>query len=576
MSDRHDDTDRTSTDSAQPMTAFEQRLREGLHASAAAVQPSPDGWRRVQQRRRRRRTVQVGGLAVAGAAAVLAGVIVLGNVPDTSITFDPGVGDAPTVDVAQDVPAGPATDAAAIVYADADGVHMIEPDVTPVVTGLLEPDGAVTDLAVLPGGTPSAFTLVIRTEDAAGCGQLSWTTLGVDTGWSVGPTDGSTDELGVLVHGTETNPVDPGTTTCAGAPVFASDGSALAWLTNPAGPGEARTQVRVVAWADRFPEGEVQALDTSFPGADPQAVAWTVVPGQPAESRLHVRMIGPDGDAAVEPVAVSFEDGTLTVEDVPVLVGQSARGIPRVLDADDGWVVGSDNPAVSTDERPLVHGLTTTGIDVQATTTELTWTPGDPLFLDGLGNTAVMGNGAVTALTVLANGGLTTTVDLPAAVSAALLSKDGTSSTPTAAPTPTVPPEPSPTAPGGPTTSPTDIGPAEAEEDGTPALAAATADRLRVLAEKGDWAALSAMVPEDGFTASFGAPADPIAYYQQLQAEGTDVLGILADLLAGPGTPVPDTDLWAWPREFVDGEAYYGWRVGIAEDGTWRYFVAGD
>ena len=103
-----------------------------------------------------------------------------------------------------------------------------------------------------------------------------------------------------------------------------------------------------------------------------------------------------------------------------------------------------------------------------------------------------------------------------------------------------------------------------------------TASAIRDAALAGDWEALRALVPADGFTASFGGTDDPIAYYQQLQAEGTDVLGILAGLLDGPAAAVPDTDLWAWPREFVESDGYYDWRVGITADGTWRYFVAGD
>ena len=600
MTDRHSD-DRTS--GGESVSAFEQRLREGLHTSASSVQPAPDGWCRVQARLRRRRTLQVGGFAVAGAAAVLIGVLVLGNVPETAITFDPGVGastapvtptteqvtadtDATVVDPTQGVAAGPPGEVAAVLYADVDGVHMITPDGTAIATDVVEVSGPVTDIAVRPGSTPDDVVLVVRTEDTDGCGQLWWTTFGVDPRWPTGTQQDGADLDGeVEVYGTENVVVDPDSTGCAGAPVFASDGSALVWLTDPAGSGDADTEVRAVSWSGSFPEGAVQRVATSFPGASPHPVEWTVVPGQPEEGILHVRMIGPDGDAAVEPVGVSLVGDTLSVDEVLVLTGQSARDIPRVLDTDDGWALG--RPATPfqdgvEDDREVVWSLTTLSIDtVVSADSALSWAPGEPLYMDGLGATVVMGTGGPMVLSTRTGSGDATRSNLPVAISAALLgSGDPVDPQPTDPASAGEDPEPSggsePTEPTEPTEPNDPAGQAEPADQAVPPPAMGTASAIRDAALAGDWEALRALVPADGFTASFGGTDDPIAYYQQLQAEGTDVLGILAGLLDGPAAAVPDTDLWAWPREFVESDGYYDWRVGITADGTWRYFVAGD
>ena len=157
-------------------------------------------------------------------------------------------------------------------------------------------------------------------------------------------------------------------------------------------------------------------------------------------------------------------------------------------------------------------------------------------------------------------GGHVARIDLPTATSAALLGPDqaqppmpsptttstatttapAPATTPTATATPTGEPNPAASTDPVPTTAPTEEGPGDRV---APPAVLDTAAAIRAAAETDDWEALRNLIPTDGFTASFGQPDDPIEYYQQLQAEGTDVLGILTDLVDGPATPVPDTDL---------------------------------
>jgi hypothetical protein len=131
------------------------------------------------------------------------------------------------------------------------------------------------------------------------------------------------------------------------------------------------------------------------------------------------------------------------------------------------------------------------------------------------------------------------------------------------------------------------------------AVVEATRTALLDAARAGDWDAIAALLPADGrFTASFGAEDDPIAYYRSLPR---DPLPDLVTILEAPGAELEG--LFVWPdlharvpftvdeaeRTELDARygadfvaaweqqgSYTGWRVGIAADGTWRFFVAGD
>jgi len=134
-----------------------------------------------------------------------------------------------------------------------------------------------------------------------------------------------------------------------------------------------------------------------------------------------------------------------------------------------------------------------------------------------------------------------------------------------------------------------------------PLTEAAEATRLALLsaARAGDWDGVARLIPGDGFTASFGADGDPIAYYRDLPE---DVLAVIVRLLEGDSGRI-GTGMTVWPelhardpfaivaeerealitvygaediRGWEAAGAYLGWRLGIEDDGTWRFLVAGD
>ena len=115
-------------------------------------------------------------------------------------------------------------------------------------------------------------------------------------------------------------------------------------------------------------------------------------------------------------------------------------------------------------------------------------------------------------------------------------------------------------------------------------------------AQSGDVEALEPFVT-DRLSYTFGEPVEggAIAYFEQLEAEGQDPLGTLATLLQLPSTLAQGNYVWPWvytvqasdlteyekqllgdfADDFAD-QTYLGYRVGIAPDGTWIFFVAGD
>ena len=138
------------------------------------------------------------------------------------------------------------------------------------------------------------------------------------------------------------------------------------------------------------------------------------------------------------------------------------------------------------------------------------------------------------------------------------------------------------------------------EPPGLPAPVARTWASLRQAAEREDYEALRALIPDTGFTYSFGGeiPGGATAYWRQLErSTGRKPAEALAAALRLPYTL--SRGIYVWPfaydrttdeltaheRRLLDplgpdavfvGEGYYGWRVGIEPDGDWVFFVAGD
>ncbi len=138
---------------------------------------------------------------------------------------------------------------------------------------------------------------------------------------------------------------------------------------------------------------------------------------------------------------------------------------------------------------------------------------------------------------------------------------------------------------------------------GIPAAVEDTRAALLEAAESGDYEGLRALIPSDGFEYTFGGPVagGPIAYWQRLEQETDErPLETLAAILELPYVLSRGYYVWPWaytvasradlskherellaplgaPDELVlDGTGYLGWRAGIAPDGIWSFFVAGD
>lgn len=132
-----------------------------------------------------------------------------------------------------------------------------------------------------------------------------------------------------------------------------------------------------------------------------------------------------------------------------------------------------------------------------------------------------------------------------------------------------------------------------------PPAVAATRQAIFAAATACDFTALDDLAPPT-LRYSFGENVDAVAAWRAAEARGEPVLRWMAAVLAAE--PAHEHGLWVWPGFFLRpvaewsaadrreaerllGEdfaaltgsgAYLGYRVGVAEDGTWQYFVAGD
>ena len=130
-----------------------------------------------------------------------------------------------------------------------------------------------------------------------------------------------------------------------------------------------------------------------------------------------------------------------------------------------------------------------------------------------------------------------------------------------------------------------------------------TRDAILDAARARHFEALRALIPEEGFTFSFGGDTDPIRYWKRLESEGhVPVFGDIIPMVLGT-EPGFDRGVFVWPaqatedpatwdeqdiealtaiharediRSFQEAGLYLGWRVGIDRVGTWLFFVAGD
>jgi hypothetical protein len=136
-----------------------------------------------------------------------------------------------------------------------------------------------------------------------------------------------------------------------------------------------------------------------------------------------------------------------------------------------------------------------------------------------------------------------------------------------------------------------------------PAAVEETRAALLEAVSSGNYEALRDLIPETGFTYTFGGDVEggPIAHWQQLERTTNErPLETLEAILRMPYVLSRGIYVWPWAyavesandlseherellaplgppsRLFVEGTGYLGWRAGIAPDGTWVFFVAGD
>lgn len=172
------------------------------------------------------------------------------------------------------------------------------------------------------------------------------------------------------------------------------------------------------------------------------------------------------------------------------------------------------------------------------------------------------------------------------------------------------PAAPSPTGDAQPTEPSADCSASGLSVDDVPDLPEAVARTRRAIAEAAaecDYDALARLAADDGFTHSFGAGGDPAESWRREEAGDGEPLRFLVELLDRPHSTVEAADgptQYVWPSAFAyqswdavpDGErealrplyddqdfasfenfgGYIGYRVGIEDDGSWRFFVAGD
>jgi hypothetical protein len=136
-----------------------------------------------------------------------------------------------------------------------------------------------------------------------------------------------------------------------------------------------------------------------------------------------------------------------------------------------------------------------------------------------------------------------------------------------------------------------------------PGPVAGTRDAILDAAQARDFEALRALIPDRGFTFSYGGETDPIRYWKRLESEGHEpVIGDILPMVLNT-EPGFDRGVFVWPaqaaedpqqwdehdlevlrqihaeediRLFREIDLYTGWRIGIDRDGTWVFFVSGD
>ena len=491
-----------------------------------------------------------------------------------------------------------------VVHADVLALGEAEPEPTPAPVALpyVSTDGAAIALHGPDGSLPLAEAQEGDIIDFAV--HPASTTDDVTVVWREGRGCDATLHHRRVAGDAET-PARELPATCPGRPAFAPDGTHLAWMSQPdLSSGETaagQVGLETLAWTD----GAADSLVTFGVQAEqPETVAfdvadwvWTEGHGTPTAGRLHLVGYDTHGTPSAHTLPIERQgDGALAL-----LAGATAQERPAIIEVDshlnDGAAVGPSyvlDSVPGTDPNTLrvtrsVDGdqsaefrlpdglLTVYGAAVETDNVWMTARGHDVLLGDG--------NGAAWRLPWTAEGrGELTELDGEVRYAVPLTSAVADEPRPEAEPAPhdPAPEEPAP----------------QDDPAGLPAAVAATRDAIREAAAAGDVDGLVQLAGEE-FTSSFGGTENPRAFFQRLLAEGE--LDRLARILELPHGE--QDGIYSWPfahtrdleslssaelqsletiatqdeiDSWFDFGGYAGWRAGVAADGTWLYYVAGD
>ncbi len=300
------------------MTRIEQRVRDSLQARATDVEPTPDLWDAVDRRITRRRRVRVTAWALAGAAALAAVLVVPGLLTGTiSLPDIEPITPPPVEEVEVDVPAEPL-----IVVHDRDLSVVTAQEVRTLVTLPEEGESTFVHVAVRPGSTLDDLT-VVTTTTAEGFHDLRWTRL----------VDGEVVVAHTAFEGAYAPAAAASTTASLSVPVWAPDGSAVAWIDQVGGDAT----LRVVGWDD--------GPGTGDPATDNTAFTLELPAGVP----LHLQeWVG----------SVSTVEGMTEIRAVRDDLTTGWYTIPLLRQADGAWSQPAGAPSVTAEPGPPVDGVT--------------------------------------------------------------------------------------------------------------------------------------------------------------------------------------------------------------------------
>lgn len=570
---------------------FEELVRRSLQAQAADVTPDPATWEKVSARIRRQRKFRLALAGFAAAAGVAFAAVVLPQVLTTgTVEFDDQIATAPTTERLGPSETGDgqqavrieggvvATDGTDIDVYDEAGAKVLDLPFAP--DQLADQPMPITDVAVRPGSTLDELVVVYRR--AVGCDA----------------------ELGYVVaaSGTVDGGLLGGGDGCWKPPVWSPDGRYVAWVEGEPGDYVLRV-VEVASEPDDlgtlFHDIAAVPLETgALSGLE--VVDWVgkdigielrflgiLDDGRVARATQQVERHAPGGAGLVPARELAVIDQAL---DTTVLAWQDSHVSRTDAGVRPEYLVVADfADDVATDPRLLATDgdETLAGLVLPAGVIHPDGDDGGDVWMAAFGQRVVLGDGHGRVWTYTFDGQSWAELHEDDGVVHASLLR------------PALAPAPGPTTP--PEVIGEDEGPGTDIEVGPTAEAAWTRDAIIAAAEARDWDTLRGLMSED-FTSNFGGEEDHVAYWQRLEEQGEDPLGLLvATLQTRAGRDESGNIVWPWVQAGADLRSlssaelealaplataeeieqmaeFGGWlgpRAGIHPNGAWRYFILG-